>query len=150
MPAHKLSVSVDEPVFLATTQAAERRGTSLSAWLNDAAERALETEVSEVGIETGLAGVAEFEAENGQLSEEELAEADAILDAAGVGRKPASLAPRERCHIRHGRVDRSRTWLGVDVEATPACARSWDVPDAPTGCAGAAAPDAALAAPTRV
>ncbi len=87
MPAHKLSISLDEPVFLAAKQAAERRGMSLSAWLNDAAERALETEGS---IEAGLAGVAEWEAENGPLSEEDLAAADAILDAAGVGRKPAS------------------------------------------------------------
>jgi len=87
MPARKLSISLDEPVFLAAKEAAERRGMSLSAWLNDAADRALETEGS---IEAGLAGVAEWEAENGPLSAEELAEADAILDAAGVGRKPAS------------------------------------------------------------
>ena len=87
MPARKLSISLDEPVFLAAKQAAERRGMSLSAWLNDAAERALETEGS---IEAGLAGVAEWEAENGPLSEEDLAAASAVLDAAGVGRKPAS------------------------------------------------------------
>ena len=75
------------PVFLAAKQVAERRGMSLSAWLNDVAERALETEVS---IEEGLAAIAEFEAESGPITAEELAEADAILDAAGVGRKPAS------------------------------------------------------------
>jgi hypothetical protein len=84
MPAHKLSISLDEPVFLAAKQAAERRGMSLSAWLNDAAERALETEAS---IADGLAGVAEWEAENGPLSDEDLAAASAVLDAAGIGRR---------------------------------------------------------------
>ncbi len=87
MPARKLSISLDEPVFLAAKQAAERRGMSLSAWLNDAAERALENQVS---IEDGLAGVAEFEAENGPPSAEVVAEVEAVLDAAGIGRKPAS------------------------------------------------------------
>lgn len=84
MPAHKLSISLDETVFLAAKQAAERRGMSLSAWLNDVANHALETEAS---IEDGLAAVAEWEAENGLLSAEELVKADAVLDAAGVGRK---------------------------------------------------------------
>jgi hypothetical protein len=89
MPTHKLSISLHESVFLAAKRAAERRGISLSAWLNDAAERALETEVS---IEAGLAGVAEWEAENGPITAEELAEADAVLDAAGIGRKRESRA----------------------------------------------------------
>jgi hypothetical protein len=84
MSAHKLSISLDESVFLAARQAAERRGLSLSAWLNSAAEGALESEVS---IEEGLAAVAEFEAECGPLSEEDLAAASAVLDAAGIGRK---------------------------------------------------------------
>jgi len=87
MLARKLSISLDEPVFLAAKQAAERRGMSLSAWLNDAAERALETEGS---IEAGLAGVAEWEAENGPPSAEVVAEVRAVLDAAGIGRKSAS------------------------------------------------------------
>lgn len=87
MLARKLSISLDEPVFLAAKQAAERRGMSLSAWLNDAAERALETEGS---IKAGLAGVAEWEAENGPPSAEVVAEVRAVLDAAGIGRKSAS------------------------------------------------------------
>jgi len=86
MPVRKVSISLDEPVFLAAKQAAERRGMSLSAWLNDAAERAFETEGS---IEAGLAGVAEFEAENGPPSAEVVAEVKAVLDAAGVGRRRA-------------------------------------------------------------
>jgi hypothetical protein len=84
MPVRKLSISLDESVLLAAREAAERRGMSLSAWLNDAAESALESEVS---LEDGLAGVAEWEAENGPPSAEVVAEADAVLDAAGIGRK---------------------------------------------------------------
>ncbi|HEV3320204.1 MAG TPA: hypothetical protein VG053_10855 [Solirubrobacteraceae bacterium] len=84
MPAQKVSISMDEPVLLAAREAAKRRGMSLSAWLNEASETALETEVR---LEDGLAGVAEWEAENGPITAEELAKADAILDAAGIGRK---------------------------------------------------------------
>jgi hypothetical protein len=83
VPVRKLSIALEEPVLLAAKQAAKRRGMSLSAWLNEAAERALETDG---GIEAGLAGVAEWEAENGPLSEEDLAAASAVLDAAGIGR----------------------------------------------------------------
>lgn len=84
MPVQKVSVSLDEQVLGAARKAAERRDMSLSAWLNDVSERALETEVS---LEDGLAGVAEWEAENGPLSEEDLAAASAVLDAAGIGRR---------------------------------------------------------------
>ena len=57
---------------------AKRVGVSLSAWLNVAAERALV-------IERGLAGVAEWEAEHGALSTEELAWADSVLDRSVTG-----------------------------------------------------------------
>ena len=87
MPVQKVSISLDEPVLLAAREAAKRRGMSLSAWLNEASERALEGEVS---LEEGLAGVAEWEAEHGPISEEEAAKANAILDAAGIGRKRES------------------------------------------------------------
>jgi len=80
----KLSVSLEEPVLVAARRSAERRGVSLSAWLNEAAASALESEVS---LEDGLAGVAEWEAEAGPLSAQELAAADAVLDAAGIGRR---------------------------------------------------------------
>ena len=84
VPVQKLSISLEEPVLLAARQAAERRGMSLSAWLNEASVSALETEVR---LEDGLAGVSEWEAEHGPISAEELAKADAVLDAAGIGRK---------------------------------------------------------------
>ncbi|RPI60133.1 MAG: hypothetical protein EHM50_07970 [Lysobacterales bacterium] len=64
-----------ERVAEAAVASAERHGLSLSAWLNRAAENAL-------AIEDGLAAVAEWEAEHGPLSGEDLAAADAILDAA--------------------------------------------------------------------
>lgn len=84
MPVRKLSVALEESVADAAKQAAKRRGMSLSAWLNEASVSALETEVR---LQDGLAGVAEWEAEHGPISAEELAKADAVLDAAGIGRK---------------------------------------------------------------
>jgi hypothetical protein len=87
MAAQKVSVSLDESVLAAARKSAERRGMSLSAWLNEVSESALETEV---GIAEGLAGVAEWEAENGPISAEELAKANAVLDAAGIGRERES------------------------------------------------------------
>jgi hypothetical protein len=79
MPVQKLSVALEEPVAHAARDAAERRGMSLSAWLNEASRNAL-------AIEDGLAGVAEWEAEHGRPSEDALAAADAVLDAATIGR----------------------------------------------------------------
>ncbi len=56
---------------------------SLSAWLNEASQSAL-------AIEDGLAGVAEWEAECGPPSEEEVAAANAVLDAMGIARRRKS------------------------------------------------------------
>ena len=87
MPVQKVSISLDEPVLLAAREAAKRRGMSLSAWLNEVSESALETEA---GLADGLVAVAEWEAESGPITAEELAEADAVLDAAGIGIKRES------------------------------------------------------------
>ena len=84
MTVRKLSVALEEEVADAAKRAAKRRDMSLSAWLNGVAVEALAHEAS---IEEGLRGVAEWEAENGPITAEELAKADAILDAAGIGRK---------------------------------------------------------------
>ncbi len=78
MAVKKLSIALDERVAAAAAASAERQGLSLSAWLNRAVENTL-------AVEDGLAAVAEWEAEHGPLSADELAAADAILDAA---RKP--------------------------------------------------------------
>lgn len=79
MGVKKLSIALDERVAEAAAASAERHGLSLSAWLNRAARKAL-------ALEDGLAAVAEWEAEHGPFTAEEIATADAILDAA---RKPA-------------------------------------------------------------
>jgi hypothetical protein len=73
MGVRKLSVALDEQVADAAVASAERHGLSLSAWLNRAAENAL-------AVEDGLAAVAEWEAEHGALTAEELSAADAALD----------------------------------------------------------------------
>ncbi|HYM67700.1 MAG TPA: hypothetical protein VEW68_10440 [Patescibacteria group bacterium] len=72
MPAQKLSVALEVPVARAAREAAERRGISLSAWLNEAARNAL-------AIEDGLIAVAEWEAERGPLPPDALAAADVAL-----------------------------------------------------------------------
>lgn len=73
MAVRKLSVALDESVAAEAATAAERRGVSLSAWLNAAAERALV-------LEAGLVAVAEWEAEHGEFTEAELVWADSVLD----------------------------------------------------------------------
>ena len=78
MGVKKLSIALDERVAAAAAASAERHGLSLSAWVNRAAQNAL-------ALEDGLAAVAEWEAEHGAFTAEEIAAADAILDAA---RKP--------------------------------------------------------------
>ena len=71
--SRKLSIALDESVAREAARAAARHGLSLSAWLNAAAGRALV-------LEDGLAGVRAWEAEHGELTREELAWADAIID----------------------------------------------------------------------
>ena len=73
MAVRKLSVALDESVAERAASAAERHGLSLSAWLNAAAGRALV-------VEDGLAAVQAWEDEHGDLTDEELAWADTILD----------------------------------------------------------------------
>lgn len=80
MAATKLSIALEGPVAQAARRSAERRGISLSAWLNEASRSALR-------IEEGRAAVAEWEAEFGPLSAEELAAADAVLTAHGAGQR---------------------------------------------------------------
>ena len=74
MAVKKLSVALDRSVAEEAATAAQRHGLSLSAWLNTAAARAL-------ALEEGLAAVREWEHEHGNLTSEELAWADAILEA---------------------------------------------------------------------
>lgn len=73
VPVKKLSIALDDDVAEAASRAAERAGLSLSAWLNHAAE-------NELAVESGLAAVRAWEADHGELTGDELAEADRILD----------------------------------------------------------------------
>ena len=79
MAVRKLSVALEESVAADAASAAERRGLSLSAWLNAAAERALV-------VERGLDAVKDWEAEHGELTAEELAWADSVLDGGSATR----------------------------------------------------------------
>lgn len=74
MTVRKLSVALEEAVASGASRAAERRGMSLSGWLNTAAARALV-------LEEGLEAVRAWEEEHGALSDQELTWADAVLDA---------------------------------------------------------------------
>ncbi|HUC15780.1 MAG TPA: YlcI/YnfO family protein [Acidimicrobiales bacterium] len=72
-PSPKLAITVDPDVHAGVVAAAEAEGVSVSAWMTAAARRALK-------LKDGMAGVAEWEAEHGPLTEAELAAArDRVL-----------------------------------------------------------------------
>lgn len=64
-PAVKLAITVDRDVHAKILSAAEAEGSSISAWITAAARHALR-------VRDGLAAVAEWEAEHGALTEDEL------------------------------------------------------------------------------
>jgi len=64
-PAVKLAITVDRDVHAKILSAVEAEGSSISAWLTAAARQALR-------VREGLAAVAEWEAEHGPLTDEEL------------------------------------------------------------------------------
>jgi hypothetical protein len=64
-PAIKLAITVDSDVHAKVVRAASREHKSISAWMTDAARRALL-------VRDGLAAVAEWEADHGALSATEL------------------------------------------------------------------------------
>jgi hypothetical protein len=67
-PSPKLAITVDPEVYAQVIAAAEADGISVSAWMTAAARR-------ELRLRDGLAAVAEWEAEHGPLTAEELAAA---------------------------------------------------------------------------
>lgn len=73
MAVTKRSVSLDDSVAERVQRAAGEDGVSFSAWLSDAAERRLL-------VREGLRGVAEWEAEVGELTPAERAAGEALLD----------------------------------------------------------------------
>lgn len=74
MPVEKLSISLDKRLVDAIRDEAASRGIAISGLIAAAVEERL-------AITRGLQGVAEWEAEHGALTEEELAEADRIIDS---------------------------------------------------------------------
>jgi hypothetical protein len=64
-PSPKLAITVDPDVHAGIVEAAAADGMSVSAWMTDAARQALV-------VRDGLAGVAEWEAQHGALTTEEL------------------------------------------------------------------------------
>ena len=67
-PSPKLAITVDPEVHAGVVAAAREAGTSVSAWMTDAARRALI-------VQDGLRAVAEWEAEHGALTDDERADA---------------------------------------------------------------------------
>ncbi len=74
-PSPKLAITVDPEVHAQVVSAAAEEGTSVSAWMTNAARRALL-------IRDGLDAVAEWEAEQGVLTGAELAAARGRVSAA--------------------------------------------------------------------
>jgi hypothetical protein len=74
-PSPKLAITVDPDVHAQIIAAAAAEGLSVSAWMTAAARRALI-------VRDGLAAVAEWEAEHGALTREEL---EAARQRAGTG-----------------------------------------------------------------
>lgn len=83
-PAVKLAVTVDADVHAKVLDAAEAEGKSVSAWITDAARRALL-------IRDGLAAVREWEALHGALTKAELETARARIERKKV---PGKRSPR--------------------------------------------------------
>ena len=81
MSVSRLSISVPPEVGEAIRAAAEAAELPVSVWLARAAERAA---AEQAAIMDGLAAVAEFEADNGALTDVERAEARQALTDAGV------------------------------------------------------------------
>ena len=79
-PAVKLAVTVDAAVHARVLDAAEAEGKSVSAWLTEAARRALL-------LRDGLAAVAEWEAEHGALTPAELVAARSRIEQKTTRRK---------------------------------------------------------------
>ena len=89
-PASKLAITVDRDVHAKVIRAAAEDQMSVSAWLTAAARQAIR-------LREGLVAVAEWEAEHGAFSKEELAEARKRIASAGATkRRPGRSARRSR------------------------------------------------------
>lgn len=86
-PSPKIAITVDPDVHDGIVAAAEVDGMSVSAWITDAAAK-------ELRRRDGLAAIAEYEAEHGGFTAEELA--DARLRVAEQLAAAARTRPREQ------------------------------------------------------
>lgn len=77
-PSPKLAITVDPEVHEGIVAAAAADGLSVSAWMTEAARRALL-------VRDGLAAVAEWEAEHGALTDAEMAEARQRVERESAG-----------------------------------------------------------------
>lgn len=73
MAVKKISVALDPDVAEAAASAAQAHGQSLSSWLNDAAR-------SRLVIDRGRQAVLEWQNEHGELTGDERASAEGLLD----------------------------------------------------------------------
>ena len=78
-PSPKLAITVDPEVHAGIIEAAEAEGLSISAWITRTARRELQ-------IRKGLAAVDEWQAEHGEFTDEERAEARARVLEQLLGR----------------------------------------------------------------
>jgi hypothetical protein len=85
-PALKLAITVDRDVHAKVVRAARAEQTSVSAWMTNAARRALL-------VRDGLAAVAEWEAEYGTFTEAELEHARGRVFGTKARRPPKRRAP---------------------------------------------------------
>jgi hypothetical protein len=85
-PSPKLAITVAPDVHARVVAAAEEDGVSVSAWMTTAARRALL-------VRDGLAAIAEWEAQHGALSPEELA---AARERVAAQLRPRASRPRRR------------------------------------------------------
>lgn len=83
-PSPKLAITVDADVHEGVVAAAAEEGVSVSAWMTEAARRALL-------VRDGLLAVAEWEQEHGALTADELDAARArVADEIGASSRPRS------------------------------------------------------------
>ncbi len=78
MAARKISISMEEDLVDELQQAAEEAGMSVSAWIAEQVDHRIKV----LGL---LKLTDEWQQEHGSFTEEQMAEAHAWLDAAGVG-----------------------------------------------------------------
>jgi hypothetical protein len=79
-PSPKLAITVDPEVHAQVLDAAAAQGMSISAWMTDAARRALRRQ-------DGLAAVQEWEVQHGRLTDREMEDARRRVQGGGTRRR---------------------------------------------------------------